>query len=883
MNFVSRFQQARSQVPPKKKLAPMSLPHQLLIVLTLALTVIATPAQVRSQEAAENPWLEELDERLQEAKQRASELDRRRTQVHRRIELLSEIRRAAIQIIRLERQLEAAEESGSENAEALEDQLRRAEIDVECKEERLDLFNRQAELTELQQELRHAEQDDGVQEVTELLQQLAELIESIDGQQQARENEDEERVERFERQRETFERAADHIGAIAELRLGIFWAEEEDAYEEAEELERELKERLKERSNPDRTEKPAAKIPDASFQPVELRDEDFANVKDWTFADHVAPQLRTLCAECHSGKESRGSFNVDTLVSQLPLVVNGEHWNNAIQQIKVRSMPPADAEPIPDAQRRELLAWLTAYFRDFDYQSIDRPGNEPARRLTRQQYNHTVRDLLGADVRPADRFPADMSASSGFRNSANSLFFQPITLERFVGAAEFAVDSALPLVPKTAEHKQAWQHLLQNDPTLRSPESVIKRFASRAFRRPVSEEQLRPLLNHYQTKRQQSQQPRQALRDVLKVILISPNFLFHSEQPADDGTLSGYEFASRLSYFLWASMPDDELLSLAEQGRLTDPKILAQQVDRMLDDPRSKTLGTLFAAQWLGTDHLDRVRPDQIDNPWATDSLVAAMKSETAMLFSDLIANDLPMERLLDADFTFLNEELAKHYGMRDVMGSAMRKVSLNESSRRGLLGHGSVLAITSFPGRASPVVRGNWILSTLLGTPPPPPPPNVSEFDERIADRDNLSQREKLQLHRNNPNCYACHSQIDPLGFALSQFDWYGRYRPGRRHQDTKGTLPDGTVVDGLAGLSKAINETRLNDLNRQLTTKMLSYALGRQLEYYDEATIRSLVADLENKQYRIRSLIHLIVQTESFQKNDQRSELLADQASIR
>lgn len=858
----------------------MSLPHKLLLAATLALIAAGTPTTARSQEAPENPWLEELEERLQEAKQHAQELERRRLQVRRRIELLSEIRRAAIQIGSLERQLELAEESGSDTADALEDQLRLAEIDVECKEERLDLFNRQAQLTELQAELRGAEQDDGVQEVATLLQQLAKVIGSIDKKQLALANEEEDQLERFEQQREAFERAADETVEIAELRLGIFWAEEEDEFEEAEELERELKERLQERAKPDRSEKTGPVKIDASFQPVELLEEDFVKVAKWNFADHVAPQLRTLCADCHSGSESRGSFNVDRLVSQSPLVVNREHWNNAIQQIKVRSMPPADAEPVPEAQRRELLAWLTAYFRDFDYESIGRPGNEPARRLTRQQYNNTIRDLLGVDVRPADRFPADMSATSGFRNSANSLFFQPITLERFVGAAEFAIDSALPVKSSTAEQQRAWQQLLQDDPALRSPESVIKRFSSRAFRRPVSEEQLRPLLNHYQTKLQQGQQPRQALRDVMKVILISPNFLFHSEQPADDGSLSQYELASRLSYFIWASMPDDELLSLAAQGTLSDPTTLRHQVDRMLNNSRATTLGTLFAAQWLGTDHLDRIRPDQIDNPWATDSLVAAMKSETAMLFSDLIANDQPIERLLDADFTFLNEELAKHYGMRDVKGADMRKVLLTGSSRRGLLGHGSVLAITSFPGRASPVVRGNWILSTLLGTPPPPPPPNVSEFDERIADRDNLSQREKLQLHRNNPNCYACHSQIDPLGFALSKFDWYGRYRPGRRNQDTRGTLPDGTVVDGLAGLSEAINETRLNDLNRQLTTKLLSYALGRQLEYYDEATIRSLVADLDQNERRIRSLVHLIVQTESFQKNDRQRERVADQA---
>ena len=204
-------------------------------------------------------------------------------------------------------------------------------------------------------------------------------------------------------------------------------------------------------------------------------------------------------------------------------------------------------------------------------------------------------------------------------------------------------------------------------------------------------------------------------------------------------------------------------------------------------------------------------------------------------------------------------------------MDRKMRRVSLMDSPRRGLLGHGSVLAITSFPGRTSPVLRGNWILTRLLGTPPPPPPPNVSQFEDRVADNHRLSQREKLQLHRRNPNCYACHSQIDPLGFALSEFDWFGRHQPtrGRARVDAKGRLPDGRVVDGLNGLSAALLEDRMDDLSRQLTTKMLSYALGRQLDYRDEATVRKLLVDFESRGRSVRQLIHQIVQTDTFQIN--------------
>ena len=317
-------------------------------------------------------------------------------------------------------------------------------------------------------------------------------------------------------------------------------------------------------------------------------------------------------------------------------------------------------------------------------------------------------------------------------------------------------------------------------------------------------------------------------------------------------------------------MPDDELFDLARSGRLHEPTVLAQQVERMLKDSKSESLGTLFAAQWLGFAELDRVQRDQIDNPWATDTLVAAMKSESALLFHSLVQRNASIDRLLDADFTFVNEELANHYRIEAVSGSEMREVSLRETPRRGVLGHGSILATTSLPRRTSPVMRGNWILTTLLGTPPPPPPPNASEFNERLAENERLSQRKKLELHRTNPNCYACHSQIDPLGFALEEFEWFGRYRPERRGRpvDSVGKLPDGTSFRGLTGLSRTLVSERSSDLAEQLTRKMLAYALGRQLEYYDEATVRELTMELEADGRKLQTLIHAIVRSDSFQK---------------
>ncbi|MEM9644154.1 MAG: DUF1592 domain-containing protein, partial [Planctomycetota bacterium] len=549
-----------------------------------------------------------------------------------------------------------------------------------------------------------------------------------------------------------------------------------------------------------------------------------------------------------------------------------DDWINVIQQIKLRSMPPADSEQPTDDERRSAASWLTETIENFDYDSVREPGFEPARRLTHEEYNHTIRDLVGTDLRPADRFPADMTASSGFENSANSLFLQPITLERYIGAAEAIVNEAWPEVPTTDRQRGAWKRLLQGDAVF-DAHKVLHQFASRAYRRPATPDEIGRLTDHFKASLRKGTTPRAALRDVLQVILISPNFLIRTERDGGkDGQpfrISDWELASRLSYFLWASMPDQELFLLAAKEQLSRPDVLTQQVDRMLDDKRAQTLGTLFAAQWLGFDDLDRVRPGQIDNPWATDSLVAAMHAESALLFHSLIRDDQSLDVLLTADFTYLNQELARHYGIEGVEGESMRRVSLSNTERRGLLGHGSVLAVTSFPGRTSPVLRGHWILSDLLGTPPPPPPPNVSEFAAAIAESERLTQRQKLELHRRNPNCYACHSQMDPLGLALSRYDWFGRYRPRARGRavDASGQFPDGTTIDGLSDLSETLVGRRSEDLSRQLIRKMLSYALGRQLNYHDEATVRDLIDGLRQDDHRIRSLVHGIVQSDAFQ----------------
>jgi hypothetical protein len=404
---------------------------------------------------------------------------------------------------------------------------------------------------------------------------------------------------------------------------------------------------------------------------------------------------------------------------------------------------------------------------------------------------------------------------------------------------------------------------------------VLKRFLLRAFRRPATDAELARAVTQYDQARADGSSFEEAIKVVIQTTLISPRFLIKSEHKQDTAgasRINGWELGTRLSYFLWASMPDNRLFELAESGRLSDPDVLHAEVNRMIADEKSETLGSLFAAQWLGSRHLGtRVRMDPIDNPWCTDSLMAAMRDETAMFFHSLVKENQPIRRLIDADYTFMNEELAKHYKFRGVRGRSMQRVSLGDNERGGIFGHGSLLAVTSFPYRTSPVVRGKWILADVLGTPPPPPPPNVSELPEEIEENDRLTFREKLELHRRAPNCYACHSQMDPLGFSLEGYDFFGRARSGRRgprsSPDVRGQLPNGTTFEGLQGLKQVIVQQRLDDLCKQVSRKLLSYALGRQLEYYDEPALSKIVAAVERDEYRFQTLIHEIVDSYPFQ----------------
>jgi hypothetical protein len=333
--------------------------------------------------------------------------------------------------------------------------------------------------------------------------------------------------------------------------------------------------------------------------------------------------------------------------------------------------------------------------------------------------------------------------------------------------------------------------------------------------------------------------------------------------------ISNIDVASRLSFFLWDTVPDAELLKVARQGVLTSPVVFDRQVRRMLADPRAEALATRFAAQWLRLQDVDKTRPDPLVYPQWDHTLTEALVRETELFFNSLVREDRSVLDLITADYTFVNERLAKHYGIPNVMGNAFERVRLPNENRRGILGQGSILLLTSVADRTSPVLRGKWVMEVLLGTPPPPPPPNVPALEETsgVKNAKVLSVRERLEEHRNNPNCRSCHRVIDPLGLALENYDVTGQWRIKDNGVpiDPTGELYDGTKLDGPAALRQALLK-RSDVLLRTFTESLMTYALGRPVEYYDMPAIRAIVRDAARHDNRISSFILGVVNSAAF-----------------
>jgi hypothetical protein len=481
------------------------------------------------------------------------------------------------------------------------------------------------------------------------------------------------------------------------------------------------------------------------------------------------------------------------------------------------------------------------------------------------RFDAPVDDLLA----PIEHTMADSQIGSGFGITA------------LPHLREFAVTG--PIKVTGVSESPSRKRIFTCRPTASTEESacateIVKRLAGQAYRAPATNEDVRKLMMFYEQGRKDGDFE-EGVRMSLQAMLASPKFLFRLEEvpagvrPGQNYRITELDLASRLSYFIWGSGPDQELLKLAGNGTLRQPAVLEKQVQRMLKDPRSEALATRFASQWLRLQDLVKLIPDYLQYPMYDRTLADALKRETELFFDAVVRNDRPIQELLTADYTFVNERVAKHYGVPNITGPEFRRVEMTDPNRRGLglLGQGSILSLTSVADRTSPVQRGKWIMEVLLGSPPPPPPPNVPALDDSAAAAQGgkvLSVRQRMEEHRKNPACNSCHRVIDPLGLALENFDVTGAWRihDGDSGIDSSGDLYDGTKMQGPKGLRDAL--LRHQDVFMlSFTESLMTYGVGRRVEYFDMPTIRTIVRDAGKNDYRMSQFILGVVKSPAFQ----------------
>jgi hypothetical protein len=591
------------------------------------------------------------------------------------------------------------------------------------------------------------------------------------------------------------------------------------------------------------------------------------------FRATVVPFLARYCTACHSGAKPKGGLTFEPYKDQASVRESDQKtWRAVIKNLRAHEMPPPSRRRQPrPAEVETLTMWLEQRLTQLAANSRD-PGRVTLRRLNCAEYNNTIRDLVGVDFQPADDFPAD-DVGYGFDNIGDVLSMPPVLMEKYLRAAEKIVDSALGN-PQTRKRILGDWTTRANADTERI-RRIVEPFASRAYRRPVTVDEIKRLTDLVESAQKNGDDEEASIRLAIEAILVSPHFLFRVEldrASADAGAsypISDFELASRLSYFLWSSMPDEQLFEHARAGNPRNPGVLAYQVRRMMNDPKAKSFVENFAGQWLQIRNLDTAAPDSSRFPDFDDTLRNAMKRETELFFEAVMKEDRSILDFLDARFTFVNERLARHYGIADVKGEQFQRVALADDRRGGVLTQASILTVTSNPTRTSPVKRGKWILENILGTPPPPPPPGAGELKESKQGADGEPLRKRMEQHRTNASCASCHQRMDSLGFGFENFDAIGawRERDGKLPIDSSGTLPDGQSFQKPQEL-RAILKAKSQGFCRCLTEKMLTYALGRGLEPYDQGAVDQICSRVAKDDYRFSRLVIEIVNSDPFQK---------------
>lgn len=589
-----------------------------------------------------------------------------------------------------------------------------------------------------------------------------------------------------------------------------------------------------------------------------------------SYEQDIRPLLASKCFSCHNTGTTKGGVNLDNYKELGRVIEDGAFWLKVVDQIRTRAMPPKSEPALTVSEYSKLVDGLNSILQQSLKQQS--PGHVVIRRLSHSEYHYSVLDLLNVDFDAKAYFPSDGSGGGGFDNQGGALFFTPLKLERYYDAADQIVGQVYADEGKWRQvvpvvYKQFWWErfgnwvkslLFDEFNEINSPDvaamRVVVPLATKAYRRFLTNEEaekLSSLFRHvYDSKDSLANPVRfdQSVAETFKSVLISPNFLYKvEEEPDKPGAydLSHFEVATRLSYFLWSSIPDDELMGLAYAGRLQDTVVLENQVRRMLADPKAKRFAESFSTQWLGISKLLDSQPmvDEQMYPGFNRAIRAGLYRETVEYFYYVLTRSRNMLELINSDYTFLNKELAEFYGIDGVTSEDLHRVVLNDSTRGGVLGMGSVLASTSFPMRTSPVIRGKWVMEQLLGVSPPPPPPEVAEFNEDKKAHEELGLRKILEAHRAKPECQSCHEKMDPLGLGLENFDPTGRWRNsyGKAKVDAAGVMADGRSFTGPYELKLLLMGER-EKIARNLSSRMLSYALGRSILFTDEPALQRL-----------------------------------------
>lgn len=582
-----------------------------------------------------------------------------------------------------------------------------------------------------------------------------------------------------------------------------------------------------------------------------------------TFKEKVGPFVKKYCISCHNTRPEAG-INLQSALSTPGATSSSIHWKKSVANVKVHDMPPEYADEIPsEEQRRQFVEWIGK----LKFLAPRDPGPFVLRRLSKVEYANTLHDLYGVSPSIADSLP-DEVVGEGYLNSIS-----PLQSELFLTIANQVVDQIVAPEgdPPTDVQKRLFGELPTKDTDLRAAAREVARSLARdAYRRPPTDTELDVLVSIFDLGRENKLNYTESLSLMWKAILVSPQFLFITpasevDSKAEVVPLDDFQLASRLSYLLWSAPPDATLAALADNGQLHKPEVLRAQVERMLQHERSRALFDGFGAQWLRVGELKNQTFDPELFPQMSPALRDAMIEEARLFFQSIVHDNQSVLRFVDSDYTFVNEPLAELYGLQQaVTGPKMRRVKLDNANRGGILGMPATLASTSFPNRTSPVRRGVWVLEQVLGERVPPPPPNVPELeDQEQKSFEGLTLRQRTELHQSEPTCANCHKVLDPIGFGLENFDAIGRWRDKNNTGvaiDSAGTLPTGESFSNPAELKELLAK-REGDMARNVTERLMAYALGRQLEGYDEVVIDQLMVKIAEDDYRMSTIIREVI----------------------